>query len=42
LTQLQWKRIGVNLNFRTLNSKYAPFNWWTPGPLTYILNFFGN
>ena len=30
LTQLQWKRIGVSLNFRTLKSKYAPFNWWTP------------
>ena len=41
LTQLQWKRIGVSLNFRTLNSKYAPFNWWTPGPLTYILIFLG-
>ena len=41
LTQLQWKRIGVSLNFRTLNSKYAPFNWWTPGALTYILIFLG-
>ena len=28
--------------FQALNSKYAPFNWWTPGPLTYILKFFGN